>query len=181
MKKLILLGLVVIAFTACQQEQRYFSSSAEIDALKSAISALENQDWDAFKSFYTNDGEIYVNSKDSITVDQRITDLQEITSALSTYGFAEKGQFVEMIIDDDNETWVNFWGQWSCTFKHNGKQLSIPVHITVQFIDGKASEEYIYYDGTSLSAEFNAMAATKTISEAEATAMENDNSEESEE
>jgi len=168
MKKLILLGLVVIAFTACQQEQRYFSSSAEIDALKSAISALENQDWDAFKSFYTNDGEIYVNSKDSITVDQRITDLQEITSALSTYGFAEKGQFVEMIIDDDNETWVNFWGQWSCTFKHNGKQLSIPVHITVQFIDGKASEEYIYYDGTSLSAEFNVMAATKTISEAEA-------------
>ncbi|RLD27554.1 MAG: nuclear transport factor 2 family protein [Bacteroidetes bacterium] len=165
MKKLILLGLAVIVMTACKQEQRYFSSSAEIDALKSAISALENQDWDAFKSFYTSDGEIYVNSKDSITVDQRIMDLQEITSALSKYGFDEKDQFVEMIIDDDNETWVNFWGQWSCTFKYNGKQLSIPVHITAQFIDGKASEEHIYYDGTSLSAEFNAMAAAAKMNE----------------
>jgi len=163
MKQLIYLVLVLITITACKQEQRYFSSSAEIDALKSGISALESRDWEGFKSFYTSDGEIYVNSKDSISVDQRLKDLKEITAALSSFGFEAKGQFFEKVIDDDNETWVNFWGQWSCTFKHNGKQISIPVHITAQFIDGKASEEHLYYDGTVLSAEFSAMAAAEQM------------------
>ncbi len=159
MKNLIYVLLAVISISACKQEQRYFSSSPEIDVVKAGIAAYEAGEWDTWKSHFTDNGEVYVNSPDSITVDERLKGLQEMASALSTYGFVDKGQFYEMIIDDDKETWVNFWGQWSGTFKYNEKKISVPVHLTLQFIDGKISEEHVYFDGTSLNAEFTDMEA----------------------
>ena len=164
MKKLILLGIVTILFASCQ-EQRYFSSSPEIDTLKSGIAAYEAGEWDSWKSHFADNGEIYVNSKDSITVDERVKGLQAMSGAMSSYGFEEKGQFFEMVIDDDKETWVNFWGQHTGTFAATGNTVSVPVHLTVQFVDGKISEEHVFYDGTAMNAEFAAIAAATAAEE----------------
>ena len=47
MRKLFLLGLAIVLFTACEQkEQRYFAESAETKTLKAGIAAYESGDWD---------------------------------------------------------------------------------------------------------------------------------------
>ena len=88
MKKLILLGLAIILFTSCQQaEQRYFSESAEIDALRAGIVAYEAGDWDTWKGHFSDTAKIYVNSKSSVNVDTRLIELKAAAAGFSTYGF----------------------------------------------------------------------------------------------
>ena len=152
MKKLILLGLAIILFASCQQQEkkRYFSESAEIDVLKAGIDAYESGDWDTWKSHFADNGEIYVNSKDSITVDERLAQLKGATESLSSYGFDRDNEWIEMVIDSDEETWVYYWAQWNGEFTTTKKKISVPVHLSVQFEDGKISEEHIYFDGTEM-------------------------------
>ena len=85
----------------------------------------------------------------------------------SSYGFAEKGSFSEMVIDKDGETWVNYWATWNDKLKENGKELHIPVHITAQYINGKIAEEYAYYDTAPMVAALTEIEAEKMTSEAE--------------
>ena len=88
-------------------------------------------------------------------------------SNFSSYGFEEKGSFSEMVIDKDDETWVNFWGNWKGTLKANNQELSIPVHLTLQFIDGKIVEEYGYYDTAPMMLVLQEIEAAKMASETE--------------
>jgi hypothetical protein len=60
-----------------------------------------------------------------------------------------------MVIDNEGEKWVNFWGNWEGTLSANNKILSIPVHITSQFVDGKIVEEHAYYDLSKYMAAMN--------------------------
>ena len=63
MKKLLLFGLAVIMFTACQNKpQRYFADSAEINTLKEGINAYEAGNWDKWKSHFADTAKVYVNS-----------------------------------------------------------------------------------------------------------------------
>lgn len=165
MKKLIVLGLAVITMTACQQEQRYFGESDEINTLKAGITAFESGDWDSWTSHFADTAKIYANSKDAITISQRLTDLKGMTSAFSSYGFDHEEEYIEMVIDKEMETWVYYWAQYNGTFTNN-KELSIPVHLAVQFADGKIVEEHIYFDATSMNAELGAMAAAAAAAEA---------------
>ncbi|WP_417238068.1 hypothetical protein [Bizionia sp.] len=43
----------------------------------------------------------------------------------------------EMVITDEGETWVNFWGDWRARLKENDKEYIIPVHITARFLNDK--------------------------------------------
>lgn len=155
MKKLVLIGLAVILFIACQQQEkkRYFSESPEIDVLKAGIDAYESGDWVKWKSHFADNGEIYVNSKDSITVDERLAQLKGATESLSSYGFDRDNEWIEMVIDSEEETWVYYWAQWNGEFSNSKKKISVPVHLSVQFEDGKIAEEHIYFDGTEMNRE----------------------------
>ncbi len=110
MKKLFLLGLAVLLFAACQQQEkkRYFSESAEIDVLKAGIAAYESGDWDKWKSHFADTAKVYVNSKESVTVDDRLKELSGSAAALSTYGFDKENDWIEMVIDADDETWEEY-------------------------------------------------------------------------
>ncbi|MGA1226301.1 MAG: hypothetical protein ACO3VF_03480 [Tamlana sp.] len=55
-------------------------------------------------------------------------------------------------------------------FAANNKELIVPVHLAVQFADGKIVEEHVYFDATSKNAEFDAMATSQKEPEIE---MEN--------
>jgi len=96
MKKLLLLGLTLILFIACQQQEkkRYFSESSEIDVLKSGIDAYESGDWDKWKAHFADTAKIYVNSKESVTVSARLEELSSSTSALSSYGFDKENDWI---------------------------------------------------------------------------------------
>ncbi|HMC01295.1 MAG TPA: ester cyclase [Flavobacteriaceae bacterium] len=146
MKKLFLLACSVILFTACQQEQRYFSESPEIEALKASISAYESGDWETWKAQFADTATIFHNSNKALSPDESMNQHKAMTDNFSSYGFEDEGSFIEMVIDKDDETWVNYWAVWTGKLKANDKEVRVPVHLTVQYIDGKIVKEYGYYD-----------------------------------
>lgn len=159
MKNILVLGILVLFITACtEHKQRYFAESAETKTLEAGIAAYESGDWDKWKSHFSDTAKIYVNSKDAITLDARIKDLSAMTEAFSSYGFDKDDDYIEMVIDKEDETWVYYWGQHSGTMV-NGTKLTIPVHLAVQFTDGKITAEHVYFDGTEMNAAMSAMQA----------------------
>ncbi len=169
MKKLFLLGLAVLLFAACQQQEkkRYFSESAEIDVFNSERDAYESGDWDKWKSHFADTAKIYVNSKESVSVDTRIKQLSKGSAALSTYGFDKENDWTEMVIDADDETWVYYWGQWNGEFTATKTKVSVPVHLAVQFDGGKITEEHVYFDGTAMNKAKEEVMAMQASSEGE--------------
>ncbi len=159
MKKVILLGLAVIAMTACKQEQRYFAESEETNTLKAGIAAYESADWEKWQSHFADTAKIYVNSLDAMSLADRVAGLKDMTKAMSSYGFDHEEEYIEMVIDKEHETWVYYWATHNGTVAGSGKELSIPVHLAIQFADGKIVEEHVYFDATELNAEFAAVAA----------------------
>lgn len=90
-----------------------------------------------------------------------------MTSAMSAYGFNHDKEYVEMVLDKEDETWVYYWSTHKGTFAANNKELFIPVHLAVQFVDGKIVEEHIYFDGTAMNSEFASIAAAEAKAKAE--------------
>lgn len=158
-KKIILAGLAVLLFTACQEkEQRYFSESPEINTMKAGVAAYEAGDWDTWKTHFADTAKVYVNSDKSVSVTVRANNLKATSSAFSKYGFDHEDEYIEMVLDKEDETWVYYWAQHNATIAKNNKQLSFPVHLAVQFVDGKIVEEHVYFDGTEMNREMEALA-----------------------
>ncbi len=161
MKKLFLLGLAVSLFLACQTEkQRYFSESPEIETVKAGINAYEAQDWESWKANLADTAKFYPNTTKGLSANDYLENTKTMVATLSSYGFDQDNTFTEMVIDKDNETWVNYWSNWKGTIAANGKELTIPVHLTIQFVNGKIVEEYGYWD---MSGYFAAMQEIEAI------------------
>lgn len=150
MKKLFLLAVTLIMFTACQQEQRYFSESPEIDSFKASISEYGSGNWEAWHSHFSDTAKVYVNSLKSITATDLENAQKEMLSNFSSYGFQDKGSFIEMVLDSEDETWVYYWANWHGTLKANGQEIDVPVHIASQYVDGKIVELHDYYDSAPI-------------------------------
>ena len=138
MKNIILVGLVIVLFTACNQKQRYTQSSPEIDVFKSVIQSYNDQDWEGMTAQYADTAKTFNNSSDiGISLADMVDIHKQSLSNLSSRGFLDKDQEYEMVVTDKGATWVNFWGDWEGTLKANGKKIKIPIHLTGQFKEGK--------------------------------------------
>ena len=166
MKKLFLLGLAVLLFAACQQQEkkRYFSESPEIEAIKANVTEYNNGDWETWRTHFADTAKLYINSLKSISASDLENAQKELLSNFSSYGFQDEGTFIEMVIDNDDETWVNYWANWHAKFKANGKEVDVPVHFTAQFVDGKIVEFHDYFDVSALN---NEIAALSNMSDLE--------------
>jgi hypothetical protein len=71
----------------------------------------------------------------------------------------------EQVIDDDGKTWVNFWSNWRGTLAANGQEIEIPVHLSVNMVDGKIVNEYGFYDVSQIQAALQAIEAAKAAAE----------------
>ncbi|MBT8252779.1 MAG: nuclear transport factor 2 family protein, partial [Bacteroidia bacterium] len=152
MRKLFFIGLVALLVAACQQEQRYFAESAEIETLKAGITAYESADWEKWKSHFSDTAKIYVNSTASMTLAEREADLGALTSAWGEYGFDKTDDHIEMVLDKNDETWVYYWATHNGTIKASGKKLALPVHLAVRFAEGKIVAEHVYFDTAPINA-----------------------------
>lgn len=147
MKKILLICLATTFFISCKNaEPRYFSSSPEIDMAKAHIKAYNEGDWTTWMSHYADTAQLSHNTLDKSSPAEVLEGLKGLLAGASSYGFTDKDIFYEMVIDDKEEKWVNFWGTWEGTLAANNQKLIIPVHLTVQYVDGKIVEEHAYYD-----------------------------------
>ncbi|TDQ29392.1 nuclear transport factor 2 family protein [Zeaxanthinibacter enoshimensis] len=167
MKTLSVLVLSLLLLWGCKEEKpdRYFSSSPEIDQTKALIGDYEKGDWKAMQAHYADTAKIYHNSTRAISASDFVKSFQEGTAGYQSYGFQDNDQYYEMIIDDKDERWVNFWGNWEATFKEKDTSLVVPVHVTLEFKDGKVVEEHAYYDTAGLIRIMNKIAADKAAAE----------------
>jgi len=157
MKKLFYLVFVVITITACKQ--RHFMESAEIDSFKAVLAAYESGDLETWKVHFADTAKIYHNATEGISVEDNLKRQQEMIANFSSYGFDKDNDYMEMVIDGKDETWVYYWADWTATLKANGKTLTIPLHLAVRYINGKAVKEYGYWDNTPINNAFDEIAA----------------------
>ena len=165
MKKLLIVLLISVIATSCndgkKEEVRYTQDSKEINTLKAAIQDYEDANWEAYQKHYADTAKIYHNSKESVGSKQQVDRHKENISSLSAYGFVDEDDEYEMVLTDDKNTWVNYWGTWKGTIAENSQEVTIPVHLTARFVDGKIVEEHGYWDGGIMMAAMQEMQAAK--------------------
>ncbi len=154
MKKVIYLLFAVVLFTACNTNQpvRYFSASPEIEAAKSILKAYVDADWVAMKSHYADTAKILnnVTKAKGISTSAAIEDYRQEHELFSSISYVAEEDFFEMVLTDEGETWVNFWGLWVGTLRSTGEKFEIPIHITFRFMDQKVVLEHGYWNNAAV-------------------------------
>ncbi len=154
MKKLTLLVLVILFFAACNSNQpiRYASTSPELDAFKLSVKHYLAQDWEQYRQQFTDSATFRNNAPpaNEISLDSVITTWKQEHEMFSDIHYVAGEDFFEMIVTDEGEIWVNFWGLWSAVLRANGQKFHIPVHVTARFENGKIVEEHGYWDSSEI-------------------------------
>ena len=148
-----LTAIVLFSLLSCKSEktEQYTRDCAEIDLLKKGIEYYENGEWEKWESQYTDSAKIYQNTWLTYTTPAQTRKRhEELLSNFSSYGFEREDLAMERIIDDKGKMWVNSWGLWRGTLNHNDQIIEIPVHLTIQFVDGKVVEEAGFWDTAQL-------------------------------
>ena len=160
MKNIVLSLTILFLLVSCKQgPDRWTDSSPEIDVVKALISDYEAGNWDAWKGHYADTAKLHHNSTEPSSVEETLKGLQGYLEPTSEYGFSDKDIYYEMIIDNDNEKWVNFWGTWEGNIDALDRDLKIPVHLTLQFVEGKIVEEHAFYNLVEYMQAMNEIAA----------------------
>ena len=154
MKKLIMIILLATIAIGCNdtgkeekdKKVRYTQDSDEINTLKAAIADYEKADWEAMKKHYVDTAQIFHNSTQAKRIGEIVKQHEESIANLDSYGFVADDEEFEMVLTDDGNTWVNFWGDWKATPTGSDKEVIIPVHLTAQFKNGKIVREHGYWN-----------------------------------
>lgn len=173
MKKLFLLGLVILLFIACQNSTKQFTmTSPEIDEVKALVKDYHAGDWESWATHYADTAKIFHNTWDEnkgATPQETAKNLKEILSNVSSYHFEEEDDlpWYEMVTNDKGSVWVYFWGNWKGTLAANGKALQIPVHLALKFADGKIAREEAFYNLSEFTAALQEIEAAKAAAAVE--------------
>lgn len=161
MKKSILTGITLLLLLACNKEMRYTQNSTEIDIIKTIIKDYDTKSYESLIMHYADTSITRFNNTKMYSRDvakyHKSNDIN-----FSSRGFDIKNQEYEMIKTDDGKTWVNFWGNWRGTLAANGKEIMIPVHITVRFINEKIVEENGYWNTSELNTALQSIQKSET-------------------
>lgn len=149
-QQVLIMLMLALSISACQQDKRYSQSSQEIDLFKQSLKDYVNQDWEALAAHYADTAKIMHNTtlKNAKTVAQLIEKEKANAEILTDIKYLDAESDFEMVVTDKGETWVNFWGVWQATLKENNQTYEVPLHITARYIDGKIVAEYGYWDNS---------------------------------
>ena len=152
MKKLIIIFLISVIAVSCNEgkkddeKMRYSQDSEEINTLKAAISDYEKGNWDAMKKHYADTAQIFHNTNTGKNISDIVKRHQQDLADLDSYGFEDEEDEFEMVLTDDGNTWVNYWGDWKASISGMDEEIIIPIHLTAQFENGKIVREHGYWD-----------------------------------
>lgn len=171
MKNILALGLAIVLFVACEQkDKRYTQESPEIETVKKLIENYNDQNYDL--SLYADSSKTYYNSnsKDKFMSPEETVEYHKANDAnYSSRGFTDNDPEYEMVVTDEGNTWVNCWLEWKGTIAETGKEITMPIHLTYKFVDGKIVREVGYWDPTEVVMELQAIEAEKNMSVEEKT------------
>ena len=85
-----------------------------------------------------------------ISIDSTIMIYKQDHELFSSISFVAEEDFFEMVLTDDGETWVNYWGLWKGTLKATGDEFKIPLHITQRFENQKIVLSHGYWNNTAI-------------------------------
>lgn len=167
MKKFLILFLITAIVVSCnegkkeEKEVRYTQDSEEINTMKAAIKDYEDGNWESLAKHYADTAKIYNNSNQAISIRENIEEFKVNLAGMSSYEFPDDDEEFEMVVTDDNETWVNYWGDWQGTIAENNKEVEIPLHLTARFVDGKIVAQHVYFDNAIMMAAMDDMEKAK--------------------
>lgn len=162
MRTQLILGAVLLCILSCQNSNRYTQESPEIEIVKQALQDYDYQEWDKLVAHYADTAKIFHNTRVNILTPQDLPEyFQKNDVSFSTRAFEDENREYEMIIDDNGNKWVNFWGLWKGNLVANNKEIVIPVHMTTQFVDGKIVREYGYWNRGELVLELQSIINSK--------------------
>ena len=148
---ILFLSLGILLIPCCLQSQttkQYFEECPEIDLGKKLIKAYLNQDWETYRSCYSDTVRIWQNawytSDPGITLEEEIKATKDFVSKLATYTYEET--IWEMIVNNNGDKWVHLWGKWVGKLTPNGDELVVPVHIAFSVIGDKIVYEAGFWD-----------------------------------
>lgn len=150
MKKLLFVVVLSVLLSACENTQRYTQNSPEIETVKAIIKDYDAKNYESLMAHFADTANVYLNSSTSFKANKLATYHERDDINFSSRGFLKEDQEYEMVKTDKGTTWVNFWGTWQATLAANAKKIEIPIHLTVQFIDGKAVTEHGYWDNAPI-------------------------------
>jgi len=164
MKKFLLLGLTLVLLFGCKQNERFATSSANIEEVKALLADYNSGNWEGWLSHYGDSATLYHNTWEKGVSPQEMGEaLKGILANTSSYGFPEKdgnGEdniFFEEILNDEGQTWVYFWGDWMGTLAANGEKLEIPVHLALRMENNKIVREFAFYNLSEYTAAMQAI------------------------
>ena len=139
------------------------------NAIRAHYQNYLNNDMDGLKSLWSPDLKVYLNSTESISLQELEVLLQAQHATFSPIkmswgeeGKTDVGQWVETASyppGPSNEalTVTQTWFNWIATSKLSGETIKMPAHISfVWGADGKIVEEYHMYDTTEMIAAIEA-------------------------
>lgn len=166
MKRIVLASIIVLAIVSCKQgPDRWTNQSPEIDVVKALVKDYEAGNWEAWKGHYADTAKLYHNTTKPSSVGETLEGLRSYLETVTEYSFSDKDIYYEMIIDDKNQKWVNFWGTWEGNIGALDRDLTIPVHLTLQFKDGKIVEEHGFYNMAEYAVAMSELAGQMEVEE----------------
>ncbi|MGJ8592464.1 MAG: nuclear transport factor 2 family protein [Aquaticitalea sp.] len=169
MKNIFLLGLAIVLFNSCEQQNKnYTHESPEIEIVKKAIENYNNKNYDT--SIYADTSKTYFNSSTQFMSPSETLAYHKANDALYTSrGFTDEDPQYEMAVTKKGETWVNGWFDWKGTLAGNGREYTMPIHLTYRFEDGKIVREVGFWDQSEVVLALQEIEAAKNKSVEEAT------------
>jgi hypothetical protein len=150
MKSKLLLVILAIALTGCQQtEERYTQQSPEINTVKAFINGYNTMNYDF--GAVADTCKTYFNTKTEFMAKNELMAYHSGNDKnYSSRKFLDADQEYEMVITDDGETWVNCWLDWQGKLKGSDIVIDMPVHLTYRFIDGLIVKQVGMWDPSNI-------------------------------
>tara|TARA_B100001057_G_scaffold351989_1_gene353502 strand:- start:124 stop:654 length:531 start_codon:yes stop_codon:yes gene_type:complete len=171
MRKILLVFITLLVLGCSGTRVQLSFEDNKSNAIRAHYQNYLNNDMDGLKSLWSPDLKVYLNSTESISLEELEVLLQAqhntfspIKMSWGAEGKADIGQWVETASyppGPSNEalTVTQTWFNWIATSKLTGETIIMPAHISfVWGADGKISEEYHMYDTTEMIASINASA-----------------------
>jgi hypothetical protein len=154
MKKIIYFLFAFALFSSCAPDKpvRYFSASPEIEVSKLALKNYLDGNWDAMKSLYADTAKVLNNVPETkgVSIDVALIDYKQEHELFTSISYVAEEDYFEMVVTDEGETWVNYWGLWKGTLKATGEAFEVPLHITQRFIGQKIVAEHGYWNNSAI-------------------------------